>query len=251
MAKPYKGIHKRRCRRNGQGSSLFKLVTQKWVLLEPKGGKRREEESNSGRNEGSVPSSLLFLIFLTRDSKIIKKIKTEGSPLCFVNLAACCLPPLCLCYQVWWSDTTQDRAQKRGRRKKVEVTTKQLSPPLADIYAAPIFFSPCYFLCPFTLSSLFGLYLMDCLLSRLSPSIFFPLCLFTFICLSVNPAPPPLWSRFCFIPPSVFCFFLIWSSHLIHCRLVWHFFFSYHTAWFSCSLSPHPHSCPPCSSHIP
>lgn len=59
--------------------------------------------------------------------------------------------------RVWWSDTWQDRAtEQRGERASLGGTTKQLSPRLADIYTAPVSFSSCHFLCPFTLSSLFG-----------------------------------------------------------------------------------------------
>ena len=178
-----------------QGSALFKLVTQKRVIISTqereRGGEGREEE------KGVIESFLPF---------------------------SCCLfLPLYL--QVWRSDTRRDWAhraretEEREREREKERhggTTKQLSPPLADIYTALLSFFlplPCHVFCSFTLSSIFLVLicwtvycLVSCLpqFSLISLSLSLSLCFPWSVSLSISFFfTPPLWILF---HPS-FCLF--------------------------------------------
>ena len=158
-----------------QGSALFKLVTQKRVIISTqereRGGEGREEE------KGVIESFLPF---------------------------SCCLfLPLYL--QVWRSDTrrdwahrareTEEREREREKERKTWRNNKAIiSSSGWHLYCPPFLFSPptmscLLFVYPFL--HFFSLDLLDCLLSRkLSPSIqsdlSLSLSLFSLICLSVN-----------------------------------------------------------------
>lgn len=143
-----------------------------------------------------------------------------------VILAASRLAPLCQSYQVWWSDTRQDWAQRAraggvSERKKDEEEQQSNYLLLADIY--PALLTPPPHVTPFV-RSLFPTYIFsldssDCLLP----------CYLSLSILSAFFSFP--WS------PHLPCFaFLYLAFHLTLPYSAW-FYFSPLDAWFSCFLS--------------
>lgn len=159
--------------------------------------RRRGKESDGG-NQGVVePNFFSFFSSYFLSSLVI--------------LAASRLAPLCQSYQVWWSDTRQDWAQRAraggvSERKKDEEEQQSNYLLLADIYPALLTPPPPHvtpFVCSLFPTYIFSLDSSDCLLpcylslSILSAFFSFPwsphLPCFAFLCYLLSPSFSFMW----------------------------------------------------------
>lgn len=154
-----------------KGSALFKLVTQKWIIISTAG----------------------LIALGQRSGRILSPLSSSRSPLSLFTYSLAALPPP----STRWSDIRQYLAEKaRDGEERRKDDNKVISSSSWHLHWPRFLLLPCQVICTFTLSFIFSLlffFFLDCWLSQLYCSL---------ICLSIS---FPLLSGF-FLHPS-FCLF--------------------------------------------